>query len=300
MTCLHNNKKIIANYKKHCFYLCNDCRLVFNKDTFEQKFEEKKYDDFYEETGRRFFPIIEYVVIAFRFLKALVIAIRYPKAKSILDIGSGRGYMLFFLKKYFGFKTAIGTQVSRPAFLFSKNKLGLDVYDQDLLTIDFNSQQFDVITIFHVLEHLKNPDAYIAKINSLLKPGGKIIIEVPNFNSWTKKLTGCYWLGLDFQHHIFFFDPSTLKILLKKHNFNILKINTFSWEYSAFTSAQSLLSWLTKSDHIFYNFIQTKNISLVAVAHFLFFILLFILCLIVNLFLFFSLKGENLRITAMK
>jgi 2-polyprenyl-3-methyl-5-hydroxy-6-metoxy-1,4-benzoquinol methylase len=300
MNCFHANKKLIAGYGRDVFYSCPDCSQIFNATGLEKKIEPENYDDFYKTNGSRFYSAIEIAVMAFRFIRALNIAVSNVSAKSLLDIGSGRGYMLFFLKKYFGFTAAVGTQISRPALEFSRKKLGLEIYGQDLLEINFGSQLFDVISIFHVLEHLKNPEEYITKINSLLKPGGKIYIEVPNFNSWTKKITRRFWLGLDFQHHIFFFSPDSLKALLQKNNFIILKIRTFSWEYSAFTSAQSLISWLTKSDHVFYQFLQTKKLNFKNIFHSFLFLILFPVCLIINLLLYFTNYGENLRIIAQK
>lgn len=299
MTCSHAKRKLIYDFQEYLLYQCSDCQLIFNKNLLE-KYSLQKYDEFYETNGSRFYSVVELLIVFFRFLRTINIVKLYPGAKSILDIGSGRGYMLYFLIKYFGFKVATGTQISKPALYFSREKLGLNILGQDLLDVNFSEQKFDIITIYHVLEHVENPTEYIKKIHALLTPRGKLVIEVPNFNSWTRSFCQKFWLGLDFKHHIFYFTPDNLTTLLKKYNFKIIKKRTFSLEYSAFTSTQSLLSRLTNSDHIFYNFLQTKKINKSTLMHSILFLFLFPFCFIINLLLYYSQRGENLRIYAEK
>jgi 2-polyprenyl-3-methyl-5-hydroxy-6-metoxy-1,4-benzoquinol methylase len=208
--------------------------------------------------------------------------------------------MLYYLKKYFKYTRAIGTQISEPALNFSREQLGLEIYGDDLLNINFNNQRFDLITIFHVLEHVKDPENYIKKIHDLLNKNGRLIIEVPNFNSWTRKLTGQYWLALDLDYHLTFFTPRSLRQLLKKYGFKIKSVRTFSLEYSAFTSTQSLISFITGSNHKFYRFIQNKRFSPYVIFHIFLFLLLFPVGLLINLLLYFSKRGESLIIIAEK
>ncbi len=300
MECKHYNRKKIHNFDYKALYLCNECGLIFTE--IEKTFNPKSiYEKYYKkDISGRFNFGVECIVKLFRFVRACKIVKIYPKAKSILDIGSGRGFMLYYLKKYFKYHTAVGTQISQNALEFSKNKLKLEIYDKDLLKLNFSNKHFDIITILHVLEHIKKPEKYIEKIYSLLNTQGKLIVEVPNFNSWTRAFTGKYWLALDLDHHLTFFTPQSLIKLLKKYNFKIKRIRAFSLEYSTFTSAQSMLSLITKSNHIFFRFLQTGKFKPILTLHIFLFILLFPICFLINFLLYFSKKGEDLYIVAEK
>ncbi len=301
MICEHKDYREIFKSDKIDLYICNDCDLIFRKEG-PQDLPGVIYENYYQKkTGGRFNFGLESLIRWFRFNRAWKIHRTYPQATSILDIGSGRGFVLYYLKKYFHFKRVVGTQISKPALEFSRNKLGLEVYGHDLLDIDFREQKFDMVTMLHVLEHVTKPEEYIQKIYELLNDKGKLIIEVPNFNAWTRHLTGKYWLSLDPEHHLTFFTPNSLIKLLEKHGLKIKKMNTFSFEYSIFTSSQSLVSMMTRTDHVFFKFLQGSKTSWwAAIIHALLFVFTILRATIVNIFLFFSKRGEVIRIVAEK
>ena len=301
MLCAHKDRTQIYDFEGIPIYRCNVCRLVFN-DKYGKDFDPKEiYATFYRnEMSARFGFGIEYLIRLFRFFRAFKIFTIYPRASSILDIGSGRGYMLYYLKKYYGYVRTAGTQISKNAFEFSRHKLGLEIYDKDLLDLSVDDASFDIVTMWHVLEHVAHPEKYIEKISHILKDNGKIIVEVPNYNSWTRALTNRYWLGFDLDHHVTFFTPSSLSGLLEKYGFKIRVIHTFSLEYSTFLSVQSIVSRITRSDHLFFRFLQTGLFNIWAVIHGLLFLVLTVPCFFINIMLYFSKKGEVLLIVAEK
>lgn len=299
--CLHPETTIEAQYGQFTLYRCNRCHLVFSDGIGETIDPEEQYEDFYKnEIGGRFSFGIEYVVRMLRLWRAFKIFTLKPGGKSILDIGSGRGFMLYYLKKYFGYQTAIGTQISRPAVEFSRKRLGLEIYDKDLLDLPVESERYDVVTMWHVLEHLKEPEQYVRRIAQILKPDGKIMIEVPNYNSWTRKWTKQYWLGLDLDYHLHFFTHETLGNLLRKHGFKVKKTHTFSLEYSTFISVQSIVSLLTSTDQAFFQFLQGRRKVHSILPHILLFVLLAPICFLVNCLLYPTRRGEVLLIVASK
>ena len=301
MVCNHQNYKEICKFDTISLYICDKCGLIFINKRWEDFQPQDLYEEYYKnEIAGRFNFGVEYVIRLFRFFRAFKIFTIYPQAKSILDIGSGRGFMLHYLKKYYKYQRTAGTQISKNAIEFSRNKLGLEIYDRDLLELSFNNASFDIITIWQVLEHVVEPEKHIEKVYNLLNNGGKLIIEVPNFNSWTRALTNKYWLGLDLDYHINFFTPESLSLLLKKHNFNIKNIHTFSLEYSTFISTQSLVSLLTRSNHLFFQYLQTSSFHRRLIPHIFLFTLLAPICFLINLFFYFSKRGEVLLIVAEK
>ncbi|MFH1188109.1 MAG: class I SAM-dependent methyltransferase [bacterium] len=301
MICEHENSEIILETKGYKLYKCLLCELIFARKDEQKKLNpEKVYGNYYKkETAGRFGAAIEQIVKLFRFMRAYKIFILRPKAKSILDIGSGRGWMLYFMKKQFKYEITAGTQISENAYRFSKEKLKLEIYNKDILELYFKNK-FDVISILHVLEHVENPEKYAEKIYELLNGKGLLYIEVPNFNSWTRKLTQKHWLALDLKHHLNFFTPPSLVSLLEKYNFKIKKIRTFSLEYSTFTSAQSFVNLITNSDSYFFEWLQNRDANPKIIWHAFLFAILFLPCFLINLCLFFSKSGEVITIIAQK
>jgi len=300
--CAHVNKRLIKNYTNYNLFFCNECNLIINENVNNSKPPLLLYKNYYKnEIPVKFNSLTESIVRLFRLWRALKIFTLYPRAKSILDIGSGRGYLLYYLKKYFHFRRTAGTQLEVNSYLYSKNELGLEMYNQDLLDLKFTNNNFDIVTMWHVFEHIEHPEEYLMSIRSLLNDNGKLIIEVPNYSSWTRKLTNKYWLGLDLKYHRTFFSTHTLTNLLKKNNFNVKLVHTFSLEYSIFISAQSIISLITDTDHSIFKYLQGEKLSFgKKIFHFCLLIILFPICFIINLILFFSKYGEVILIVATK
>lgn len=300
--CVHKWRQKCCTFDEIQLYECPDCHLVFREVTKADQNPSLLYDDFYKkESPGRFNVIVEQVVRILRFFRALKIFAIAPRARSILDIGSGRGFMLYDLQKIFGYRRTTGIQISRPALEYSRNVLGLEIYSEDLLARSWESGSFEVITLWHVLEHLINPEQYIAKITDLLTEDGRLIIEVPNISSWTCRLSGKYWLGLDLKYHLSFFSPLSLIAMLERHNFRVLKVNTFSLEYSTFFSAQSIISRFTDTNHIFFRWLQGGKFTLLnIIVNCGLMAVVAPVCLLINILLFFTKRGEVLRIVAKK
>jgi 2-polyprenyl-3-methyl-5-hydroxy-6-metoxy-1,4-benzoquinol methylase len=302
LSCIHGNRRDFCKFDNTQLYECLDCFLVFREPVDADRNPSCLYDDFYKnEMSSRFQSPVEYVVRILRLYRALKIYTISRRARTILDIGSGRGFFLYYLKKIFRYKRVVGIQISKPAVEFSRNVLGLEIYDVDFLDLQWEKNTFDVITMWHVLEHVIDPERYIAKIRDVLTPDGCFIMEVPNLTSWTRKITGKYWLGLDLKYHITFFSPESLSLMLERHGFRVTLVHTFSLEYSSFISIQSIISRLTRTNQIFFRWLQGRKYPLTQlVSHCVLVTLLAPICLLINLFLFFTKKGEVLCLVAKK
>jgi 2-polyprenyl-3-methyl-5-hydroxy-6-metoxy-1,4-benzoquinol methylase len=300
-SCSHQHKKIYRRYLDFDLMHCCDCHLVFINQNAVPVPAKELYANYYKnELPSRFGFGLEQVVKWFRLYRAYKVTTVMPTARTVLDIGCGRGFTLYFLKKHFGFSTVVGTQIVQNAVRFAREKLNLLIYDQDLLDINFGSEKFDLVTIWHVLEHVLKPEEYIARIRTLLNENGMALFEVPNYNAWSRKLTGRYWLSLDPKYHVTFFTPSSLCSLLEKHGFRIRMIHTHSLEYSTFTSAQSLVSLFTHTDQLFFHWLQRPGANWRIILHGVLLMFLAPLCFVINLFLYFSLRGEVLLVVAEK
>lgn len=138
--------------------------------------------------------------------------------KTILDIGAGTGDFLSVCKKN-GWET-FGVEPSEKARLLAKNK-NL-VINKSLNKL--SKKQFDIITLWHVLEHIPNLTEYIKEIKKLLKPNGILIIAVPNFKSYDAQYYKEFWAAYDVPRHLWHFSKSAIKKLFLSVNMNIDKI----------------------------------------------------------------------------
>lgn len=117
---------------------------------------------------------------------------------------------------------------------------------------DITGASFDVITLWHVLEHLPSPGQDIEKLKARLSPGGVLFIAVPNFDSWEAAIGRSRWFHLDVPRHLYHFTPNTVRRLLELQGFRVNRINFFSWTYNVFGSWQTLLNLVVPERNYLY------------------------------------------------
>lgn len=164
-----------------------------------------------------------------------------PRNGRVLDIGCGNGEFLMRMKQR-GFKVE-GTEWSPQSAARIPKDAGIPVHVGDLLSLDLRPGSYDLISIWHVLEHVRQPDSTLRRVAELLKPGGTLIIAVPNADSRQARRFGPHWLHHDPPRHLFGFGPDSLTQLLKKSSFDVLGTSTRSAEQNTFGFIQS---WLNK------------------------------------------------------
>lgn len=141
-----------------------------------------------------------------------------PNKGSILDIGAGTGEFLSVARQD-GWKT-IGVEPSDKAKAIAKSK-GVSFVEQ---TSELESHSFDVISMWHVLEHVPDLNQQIKELKRLLKPNGTLIIAVPNFKSFDAKHYGKFWAAYDVPIHFWHFSKTAIKKLFQKEEMQLVKI----------------------------------------------------------------------------
>jgi SAM-dependent methyltransferase len=137
---------------------------------------------------------------------------------SLLDVGAGTGHFAHFMKESGWQVTAL--EPDSTARKVALDKLGLVVRPlEDLASQPI--QSFDVITLWHVLEHVRDLDGYMSCFHSLLKSGGVLIIAVPNHMSKDAKKYGAKWAAYDVPRHLWHFSPLAMEKLMTKHKFSL-------------------------------------------------------------------------------
>jgi 2-polyprenyl-3-methyl-5-hydroxy-6-metoxy-1,4-benzoquinol methylase len=144
----------------------------------------------------------------------------FVPAGRILDIGCGTGEFLATMKK-FDFEPA-GIEPNRTAREFATKNYNLTVYDEPEI-VKIPSHQFDVISLWHVLEHVVDLDERILQIKKWIKKDGILIVALPNPSSWDAKYYGAYWAAYDCPRHLYHFDKQSVKKLFEKFGFKIIR-----------------------------------------------------------------------------
>jgi len=142
------------------------------------------------------------------------------KNASFLDVGCGRGFMLELARK--DGLDVVGTEYCSQTAAYAKNIFKLNVLITDLLDINLAENKFDIISMWHVLEHIKYPSKYLEKIAKLIKKEGIFVVEVPNIEEKNRSLK--YHVAQN-RTHYHFFSEKTLTALLLKQGFTIKKIS---------------------------------------------------------------------------
>jgi SAM-dependent methyltransferase len=157
----------------------------------------------------------------------------------LLDVGCGGGLLPAMLIER-GIQ-AMGLDSSTEACSIATRRHGVPAVTADLMNSPFPSGSFSLITLFHVLEHVPDPGAYLHAASDLLRADGRIVVQVPNLDSWQFWLLGSSWNGLDIPRHLTDFRSEDLVFLLEKHGFEVVRTKHFSLRDNPAGLATSLI-----------------------------------------------------------
>lgn len=156
----------------------------------------------------------------------------------VLDVGCSTG--LFLREMALAGWQAEGVELSPEAADYARQRFGLKVQTGMLETADLAAGSFHLITFWDVLEHVYSPSATLARAAALLKPGGLLVVHVPNWDSLERPLFGRHWAGWDPPRHLYVFDRSSLGGLLHEAGFRVLDWVCFMPAY---------FTWLISLEH---------------------------------------------------
>jgi SAM-dependent methyltransferase len=176
----------------------------------------------------------------------LVRALAPPPAR-LLDAGAGRG-------RFVAAARAAGYEASG----IEPSARGVNASADGIRRVPIEDApirlgSLDVVTLWHVLEHLDDPGAAIARIASWLGPGGGLVAAVPNLASLQARLGGDRWYHLDVPRHRVHYTPGGLRALLGANGFTVLQVRHLLLEHNPFGMWQTLVSRLTRHPSYVYN-----------------------------------------------
>jgi 2-polyprenyl-3-methyl-5-hydroxy-6-metoxy-1,4-benzoquinol methylase len=196
---------------------CNKCGLIYINPRIKSDLILKGYSEGSDEVfvsqarGREL-----------TFAKSLRTINKYcPKKGRILDIGTAGGSFLYVAKKD-GWDVH-GVEPNKWMAAWGKKHYGVDIKPGTLFDHKYPDNYFDVVTLWDVLEHVPDPSKTLKEVNRILKKGGLLVVNYPDIGSWIAKLLRRKWMFL-LSVHLWYFTPKTIKLMLNKHHFSILKI----------------------------------------------------------------------------
>ncbi|RMZ50853.1 class I SAM-dependent methyltransferase [Flavobacteriaceae bacterium PRS1] len=173
------------------------------------------------DTQRNLFEKLYHFIRRISLKKKLkLINLFFSEEKMLLDIGCGTGEFLKIAQQ--NNWTVFGIEPNEKARSIANKKTNNSVSDIEKLS-NFKPQSFDVITLWHVLEHLPRLEEHISILKSLLKSNGTLIITVPNYKSYDAKYYKEFWAAYDAPRHLWHFSQSSISKLVVKENMQVFK-----------------------------------------------------------------------------
>ena len=206
------------------FFRCRNCGFIFSNPTpskeavldFYSRLEDREYEEEAQGRQKNFIPIIKHI-------KSLA-----PEADSILDIGAASGIFLD-LAASSGF-FASGIEPSEQLCHLAREHYGLELYHGSIETYQ-SDRRFDVVTLLDIIEHLVAPETILATVDKVIRKNGLLIIVTPDISSLACKLLGKRWWHFR-TAHLNFFNQNSIRYLLGKHQYEIVKKKRYAWNFS--------------------------------------------------------------------
>jgi 2-polyprenyl-3-methyl-5-hydroxy-6-metoxy-1,4-benzoquinol methylase len=185
---------------------------------------------------------------------------RTQGGNKLLDVGCGEGTFLLQAQAS-GWQVA-GTEMN-PA---PASACGLEVRSSldDVAAL----APFHCITLWHSLEHMRDPREVLSQSHRLLAPNGTLWIAVPNARGWQAGIFGAHWLHRDVPRHLYHFGPASLRELLKSVGFELLKSWHQEFEYDLLGWSQSALNKISSPPNLFFSAITGRQVKVGAISKF--------------------------------
>ncbi|HNB50891.1 MAG TPA: class I SAM-dependent methyltransferase [Anaerolineales bacterium] len=216
---------------------CQKCGLVYQnpRPTLDEMgvHYPPDYESYAPPPGKSTPRVLQMIYDYGRFKRARVVTRLQKSGGHLLDIGCSTGTFLLTMRDRPGWKVS-GVEISEHPARIAREEYGLDVFTGTLDDAHFPDNTFDAITLWDVFEHLHDPAATLREIHRVLKPGGLLVMRVPNFDSWDAKLFGSAWAGLDSPRHLYIFGVKTLRQMLAQQHFQVEKMSCEIGSYPTF------------------------------------------------------------------
>ena len=233
----HFHNKIICNdflVSNESFVIvqCDQCSFEFTnprpKEAYIADFYQSESSLSHTNRITNLTDVVYRIARFFALKKKLSLVKTYRSQGRLLDYGCGRGAFLKVCRKAHWQVTGIEPD---PKTREIAHKVTHSPILENLDTL-YNNSFFDVITLWHVLEYVIDINQLIDQLKQKITKTGKLIVAVPNKESYDQQLYNEYWAAYDVPRHFYHFDQNTMKAMMKKHQLKI--INTIPMKLDAY------------------------------------------------------------------
>ena len=231
---------------EYCLMLCSACSSGGLEHPPPPEALGRHYDaSYYGGSDSKFAAPLQSIVNLSTRMRARSIwrSLNRAPAPLVLDIGCGRGSLVAELARL----GARGIGLERAALGSFPGHANLELRVGELSEQRFRAASFDGVVLWHAFEHLGNPRAVLAEVGRIMKPGGLLVIAVPNNASWQARFFGRCWFHLDVPRHLHFFGHTGLLLLLRQQGYEAQASSTFDPIQNLFAFVQSCLNSLPGS-----------------------------------------------------
>ena len=205
--------------------------------------------------GARFTVPVEWLVEGMRKWRVCRLS-KFVRKGRMLDVGCGSGRFLRAMRAA-GWQVA-GLELNDDTAISARNIHGLVV---ETSLDSYKGQSFDLITITHVLEHIRDPYKMLKDCARLLDGGGVLAIAVPNIKSWQAQLTRNYWFHLDLPRHLWHFSEKWLSTTLAELGFEQVSVRRLDLAHNIFGWLQSLMNILRLPQNRMYSLLSSDDLD---------------------------------------
>lgn len=171
----------------------------------------------------------------------------------VLEVGCGPGFMLDALRRH-GWRV-MGVERTEATARQARERFGLEVVAGDVEAVP-RHRLFDLVVMFQVLEHMPAPHHVLEACAARLKPGGRLIVAVPNAASWQARVSGPYWVHLDAPRHLFHFTPESLRRQFERAGLTVTRTRFISFEHDPYGWVESIISRCTRRQNVLTRFLM--------------------------------------------
>jgi len=248
--------------ESHSIHVCSSCGLRWTYLPGEVDTSALYTDEVYAVVDNRK-SIFEQIIFS-EAEKVLAKARKlHPKAKSLLDFGSGKGQFLAIAKDA-GWQ-GVGIETAAERADFAGRNYQVEVRQEFYAGGKIGDGRFDFITLNHVLEHLPEPLALVSELlNANLNPDGLVYIEVPRADSWQAKIAGKSWMHWDIPKHLTHWTASGMEGEFSKTGFQKVGSRKFSIHLGVLGMLQAMLSKIGYRNNIILQLKRKKSLGLMA------------------------------------
>jgi 2-polyprenyl-3-methyl-5-hydroxy-6-metoxy-1,4-benzoquinol methylase len=224
-------KDYFLSQEKFSLIKCESCGLLYtlprpNPDSIYNYYNSEEYTS-HNASDRSLKNLLYRQVRKVSISRKLQLIKKYCERGKILDIGAGTAEFLNYCRAHDWAIAGVEPNTKAREISFERHGIAL-LNEVDLSILEKGSM--DVISMWHVLEHIADPVSQLEINHQLLDKNGLLVLALPNYESWDAYIYGRYWAAYDVPRHLYHFTSESVKLLAEKSGFRVQEIHPMKFD----------------------------------------------------------------------